>query len=138
MGRYRLRSAVNWLTLATPGGLALARLAHCHIARGPRGLWFATGYRPAFPRAAAFTVGSVIFLRTAAVRPGPLLEHEERHTSQWAWCLGLLGFPALYAAATLLSWAVAGDRYSGNPFEVRAGLTSGGYPPRGPRRAARS
>src|SRR5918911_1227545 len=76
-----VRQVVNAVTLATPLGLALARLGRAHLVRGPDGLLLALDYRfpvPA-PRAPAVTVGDVVLLRMNAVdvaaRPG-LLVHE--------------------------------------------------------------
>lgn len=132
--RYRIRAVVNLVTLATPVGLLLARLAGCPVQRGPRRLHVATGYRPRLPLAAAFTVGGVIFFRAESVpRSLSLLVHEERHATQWACCLGLIGFPVLYGGSALWSWAISGDHFSGNVFERRAGLAEGGYRPRGVR-----
>jgi hypothetical protein len=56
-----------------------------------------------------------------------LLAHEERHATQWAACLGVLGFPLLYALASLWSWIATNDFHSQNPFERLAGLADGGY-----------
>ena len=60
-----VRQVVNAVTLATPLGLALARLGRAHLVRGPDGLLLALDYRfpvPA-PRAPAVTVGDVVLLR---------------------------------------------------------------------------
>ncbi|SDB80308.1 hypothetical protein GA0111570_10296 [Raineyella antarctica] len=127
----RLRTAVNWLNLSTPFGLGVAALGGARTVRGPRGLWLAEGYRPGFPRAGAFTVGSVVltpgrFADLARSRPD-LLAHEERHSRQWC-ALGLPFLPA-YVAATAWSWLRTGHLAYANVFEVRAGLVSGGYRP---------
>lgn len=130
--RDHLRRVVNALTLATPAGLLLARLGRASCRPGPHGTVVAAGYRSAFPapRAPAVTVGEVILLRLPdellARRPG-LLEHEARHSVQWACALGLLGFPALYLLAAAWSWLRFGDAALGNVFERRAGLVDGGY-----------
>ncbi len=101
---------------------------------GPRGLTLATGYRAALPRGAAFTVGNVIILRDERlVRRDRLLVHEERHATQWAACLGVIGFPLLYAVASIWSWTATGDFHSRNVFERWAGLSDGGYRERPPR-----
>ena len=58
--RTSLRSVVNAVTLATPLGLALARMGRATVVRGPGGLLLALDYRapvPA-PRAPAVTVGT--------------------------------------------------------------------------------
>ena len=126
--RSRIRSVANMITLATPLGLLVARATNCQLAQGPRGLYFATGYAPAFPRAAAFTLGNVVILRDDRLLRRPhLLAHEERHSTQWACCLGLVGFPLLYGLACTWSIARTGDHFSRNTFERRAGLLAGGY-----------
>ena len=61
--------------------------------------------------------------------------HEERHSSQYALCLGPALIP-LYVAACGWSWVLTGDWWSGNIFETRAGLADGGYV-RNPHRGAR-
>lgn len=136
--QFAARSAANWVTLGTPVGLLIARASHCELRPGPRRLQLATGYRPAFPKAAAFTVGNVVIQRREGLlqRPG-LLDHEERHATQWAVCLGIVGFPLLYGLACAWSLIRTGDHYSRNIFERRAGLAAGGYrehPPRNRRR----
>ncbi len=134
-----MRSAANWLTLGTPLGLLIARITGCQRRRGPRGLHLAIGYRPAFPKAAAFTVGNVVMVRRERFldRPGRL-EHEERHATQWAVCLGVIGFPLLYGLACLWSLLVTGDHFSRNVFEHQAGLLAGGYEQRRPRNPFRA
>lgn len=122
-----MRSRLNLANGSTLLGLALARLGRAEVRRGPRRLWLAEGHRLPTP-AAAFTVGDVLFHRRAqgfSGRPA-LLRHEARHAEQYAWCGGL-PFVVLYAAAAALSWALAGDRGSANPFERLAGLADGGY-----------
>lgn len=122
-----LRSRLNLANGSTLLGLALARAGRARLRRGPRGLWLAEGHR--LPtRSAAFAVGDVLFHR----RPGgftgrpALLRHEARHADQYAWCGGL-PFLVLYGAAAGISWVVAGDRGTANPFERLAGLVDGGY-----------
>lgn len=131
-GRDRVRQVVNVVTLATPLGLLLARLGHARLRPGPHGTIVAAGYRSRFPapRAPALTIGDVILLRlddaALAARP-QLLIHEAGHAAQWAWLLGVVGFPLAYAVATLWSLATVGDTALGNVFERRAGLVTGGY-----------
>lgn len=145
-GRFRLRAAVNWINLSTPAGLLLARFAaEPQVHRGPRGLWVARGYRWSVPPAPAFTLGSVVLLRSAsragvdpvASIPAHLLDHEERHATQYAFCGGIV-MPLAYLAGAGWSWLRTGDFASRNVFERRAGLVSGGYPenPIRPLRAA--
>ncbi len=88
------------------------------------------GYRFAFPLAGAFTVGNVLITGTSweallRVYPG-LLRHEERHSWQYFYCLGLPFFP-LYTVCMGWSLLRTGDRAAGNFFERQAGLELGGY-----------
>lgn len=126
----RWRRTANLLNLSTPLGLLVARVGDAHRRPGPYGLVLAEGYRYGFPVASAFTVGDVVvtahtfdeLLRTLP----DLLVHEERHSRQYAWCLGLPYLP-LYVLA--MGWSVlrTGDRASANVFERGAGLAAGGY-----------
>jgi hypothetical protein len=125
----RLRQLANVLNASTPLGLVLAGLAGTPTFRGPRGLIVATGYRWRLPLAGAFTVGNVVFFREdagSAITNPTLLGHEERHSTQYAWCLGL-PFLLFYFAAAAWSAVRYGDPASGNPFERHAGLEAGGY-----------
>ncbi|MGJ9411507.1 hypothetical protein ACHAAC_02255 [Aeromicrobium sp. CF4.19] len=127
----RVREIVNWLNLSTPLGLAVARLGGAHVVRHERGTWLAGGYRWGFPVAGAFTVGNVILSRrdVEQLRTRPrLLRHEDRHCTQYAFVVGPLLLP-LYGIFALLSWVVAADWHSVNPFERLAGLEDGDYPP---------
>jgi hypothetical protein len=133
-GRRRavLRQVVNAITLATPLGLALARLGRSRVVRGPDGLLLALDYRlpvPA-PRAPAVTVGDVVLLRMGAEELAArhrLLAHEGRHAAQWACWLGPVGFLPAYLLASAWSWLRCRDFARRNVFEVRAGLADGGY-----------
>lgn len=133
----RLRAVLNWINLSTPLGLLIARIGGATIARRGRGTYLATGYRFGFPVASAFTVGSVIASKHDAAwfasRPA-LLRHEDRHCTQYAFVLGIVMLP-VYFFFVGLSWIVAGDHSSYNPFERLAGLADGNYPP--PRRRRR-
>lgn len=131
------RSALQWLrlvgntvNLSTPLGLGVAVLGRARLRRGPRGLVLADRYRLGFPIASAFTVGNVLLTAddwSALSRRRPqLLTHEEGHTWQYLYCLGLPFFP-LYGLSLVWSWLRTGDRAQGNFFERQAGLTSGGY-----------
>lgn len=130
--RYQLRRVGNAVNLSTPFGLLVARIGGARLDRGPRGLVLAEGYRLGFPYASAFTVGNVVIARGAwedQLRRNPrLLEHEEAHTWQWLYCLGL---PFLVVYSACMGWSVlrTGDRATGNFFERQAGLESGGYVP---------
>lgn len=134
LARHRVRALANWANLSTPAGLLLARATAGPARRAGRGVWLVHGYRPALPRARAFTVGSVVLVR-APLPPGRdpvgtvpprLLAHEERHTTQYALCGGVL-MPLAYAAAAGWSWLRTGDPAQANPFEHWAGLADGGY-----------
>lgn len=141
----RLRQLANVLNGSTALGLLLAGLARTRTVGGPRGLVIATGYEWRLPFAGAFTVGNVIIYRAgpdAAFANPVLLQHEERHSTQYAWCLGV-PFLVFYFLAAVWSVLRTGDPASGNLFERRAGLEAGGYldrrnrsPRRPPRRRA--
>lgn len=115
--------------LSTPSGLLIAAVTRTRVLRGPEGLIVGVGYRPRWPRAAAFTVGNVVLFRAGlddvAARPR-LVAHESRHATQYALCLGLPFLPAYLLAA---GWSVlrCGHPALRNVFEVRAGLADGGY-----------
>ncbi len=96
----------------TPLGLLLAACARTRVRRGPRGLLLATGYRWRLPFAAAFTVGNVVLFRAGpdeALANPVLLGHEERHATQYAWCLGVPFLPLYFLAA---AWSLI---RTGNP-----------------------
>ncbi len=128
--RYQLRRIGNAINLSTPLGLLAARIGGARFSSGPRGLVLADGFRPRFPYAMAFTVGNVVIARDTwdeQLRRNPrLLEHEEGHTWQWLYCLGL-PFLFAYSACMGWSWLRTGDRAKRNFFERQAGLESGGY-----------
>lgn len=126
----RLRQLANLLNLSTPLGWLLARAAGAQCSRGPRGLTIAAGYGWPLPHAPAFTVGNVVLFRAGPAAAGKdpvLLGHEERHSTQYAWCLGL---PFLLLYFLCAGWSVlrTGNPGSANFFERQAGLAAGGYP----------
>jgi len=124
---HRVRLAVNLVNGSTLAGLAVARLGGARLARCPDGLLAGTGYRLPVPAAPAFTMGNVVITRRLALDVGSdLFRHEARHTTQYAWCGGLLMLP-LYFAAAGLSWLLSGDVGAWNVFERGAGLADGGY-----------
>jgi hypothetical protein len=129
MRRWRVRQVVNLANGSTLLGLGVAYVGHATLARGPRGLLLATGYRIGFPVASAFTVGDVVLTRHGPgwleARPR-LLAHEERHSWQYVACLGLPMLP-LYALAAGWSWLRGGGAGLHNAFERLAGLEDGGY-----------
>lgn len=126
---HRVRQIVNWINLSTAFGLIVGLAGRARFARGPEGLILGRGYRLPIPPAPAFTVGNVVLLRIddqrLARRP-TLLDHESRHATQYAWCLGL-PMLLLYVLASGWSWIRTGDPASRNVFEVRANLKEGGY-----------
>jgi hypothetical protein len=127
----RIRTAANWINLSTLLGLLVARLGGATPQPRGRGTYVCTGYRFRFPAAAAFTVGSVIISRHDLdwLRARPLLlQHEDRHCTQYAFLVGPVMLP-LYLVSVGVSYLLAGDHSSYNPFERLAGLDAGGYPP---------
>lgn len=118
------------LNASTPLGLLLAVFARTPVRHGPRGLLIATGYRWRLPAAGAFTVGNVVLFRAGpeqALADEVLLQHEERHSTQYAWCLGPPFLPLYFLAAGWSQWRT-GNPGSRNFFERQAGLRAGGYP----------
>jgi hypothetical protein len=125
--RHRVRLAVNLLNGSTLAGLAVARIGGARLARCPDGLVTGTGYQLPVPAAPAFTLGNVIITRRSALDvASTLFKHEARHTTQYAWCGGLLMLP-LYFTAAGVSWLLSGDVGAWNVFERGAGLADGGY-----------
>lgn len=137
-----LKQVVNVVNLTTVGGLLVAVVGRARLSRGPRGLFFATGYRIRFPVAGAFTIGNVVLTKHDLgyfERQPDLVRHEERHSWQYVCLIGLPMLP-LYGLAAGWSWLRTGDFASRNPFERLAGLVDGGYderPPRSPLKALR-
>ena len=130
--RIRLRQVANLINLSTPLGLVLALTGRARFARGPHGVIVAHGYRSPIPapRAGAVTVGDVVLLRLdeeQLARLPNLLDHEARHSTQWACFLGPIGFLPAYMLASAWSWWHSGDFAVRNLFEMRAGLVDGGY-----------
>ena len=130
MDRWRLKTLINLVNLSTPLGLLVAVAGRSRFRRGRRGLVLASDFGLPLPAAPAFTVGNVV------VSPRPpeflddrpaLLAHEERHSWQYVFCLGLPMLP-LYAVGAAWSYVRGGDVGVHNPFERLAGLADGGYP----------
>lgn len=125
--RHRVRLWVNLVNGSTLAGLAAARIGGATLARLPDGLLVATGYRLPVPPAPACTLGNVIITRRPALAfDTPLCRHEARHSTQYAWCGGLLMLPVYFAAAGV-SWLISGDVGPWNVFERAAGLADGNY-----------
>ncbi len=134
-----LRNVGNIANLSTPLGLVVAVMGRARL-RMVGGLVVADQARLPFISASAMTIGSVVLvprrsLDEAQARIPGLLEHEDHHAHQWAYCLGLPFIP-MYVAATGWSWLRTGDRATANHFETQAGLELGGYAV-GTRRSAR-
>jgi hypothetical protein len=127
--RDRARQLWNVINLSTLAGLLVAGVGGATLSRGPHGLILATGFRPSFPRAGAFTIGDVVISRRSRrrllSRPA-LVHHESRHCRQYAWCLGLPMLP-MYALCSIWSIVRTGDPASRNLFERLAGLADGDY-----------
>ncbi len=130
-GWQRVRQVGNLVNLTTPFGLLVAAIGGARIRRGPRGLFVGEGYRLKFPVAGAFTIGNVITTSSTwseLLRGNPrLFDHEERHTWQYLWFIGLPYYPA-YVVCIVWSMLRTGDRAARNFFERNAGLADGGYP----------
>ena len=116
-----LRFVGNYINLSTIVGLGVAKIGRAEITRGPR---------LKFPVAGAFTIGNVITTgstwNSMLARYPHLIKHEEGHTWQYLYCLGL---PYYIPYVIFMGWSVlrTGDRAARNFFERQAGLANGGY-----------
>lgn len=125
-----VRNLANVVNLSTPLGLVLGAVGRGRFQR--RGsLIVADGVKLPLVNASAMTVGSVVLVFNRSVeqaeeRIPTLIEHEDQHAWQWAYCLGL-PFVPLYFAAMGWSMLRSGDRATANHFERQAGLATGGY-----------
>jgi hypothetical protein len=125
----RIRRLANLANGTSILGLAVALAAGTEVSQGPRGLVIASGYRWRIPFAGAFTLGNVVICRTGTEQltsHPALLGHEEKHCTQYAWCLGFPFLP-LYFLSAAWSQLRTGNPASGNFFERQAGLEAGGY-----------
>ena len=118
----------NFVNLSTVAGLLVGVVGRARFSRGPRGLFFANGYKIRFPVAGAFTVGNVVLSKheRAYFDDEALIRHEERHSWQYFCLIGLPLWP-LYVVGVVVSWLLTGDPASRNPFERLANLKDGGY-----------
>jgi hypothetical protein len=124
----RVKLVGNFLNLSTVAGVFVGVLGRAKFSRGPRGLFFATGYKLGFPIAGAFTIGNVVLSKheRAYFDNEALLRHEERHSWQYFCLIGLPMLP-LYVVGVVVSFLLTGDPASRNPFERLADLKEGGY-----------
>ena len=134
-----VRNIGNLANLSTPLGLVVALCSRARL-RMVDGLLVADNARLPFIQASAMAIGSVVLvngrtLEEAQLRIPALLEHENSHAWQYAYCLGLPFIPA-YTVAMIWSQLSRGDRASANFFERQAGLASGGYQAQERRRRA--
>jgi hypothetical protein len=128
-GWQALKLVWNTVNLSTVAGAIVGLIGRARFSRGPRGLFYATGYRLGFPVAGAFTIGNLILTRhdRAYFDERPILvRHEERHSWQYFCLLGLPMLP-LYVLASGWSFLRTGCPASRNPFERLASLTDGNY-----------
>lgn len=124
-----MKLVVNTLNLSTLTGVLVGVIGRARFSRGPRGLFYATGYRLKFPVAGAFTIGNLILTKhdRAYFDEQPrLVKHEERHSWQYFCLIGLPMLPLYLLAA---GWSVArtGCPASRNIFERLANLDDGCY-----------
>ena len=124
-----LKLVWNTVNLSTLTGVLVGLIGRARFSRGPRGLFYATGYKLGFPIAGAFTIGNLILTKHDRQyfddRP-TLVKHEERHSWQYFWLFGLPMLP-LYVLGVAWSFLRTGCPASRNPFERLASLTDGNY-----------
>jgi len=128
-GWQGLKLVVNTINLSTAAGVLVGVIGRARFSRGPRGLFYATGYRLSFPVASAFTIGNMILTKhdRAYFDERPILvKHEERHSWQYFCLVGLPMLP-LYLLAAGWSFLRTGCPASRNIFERLANLRDGNY-----------
>ncbi|NEA31662.1 hypothetical protein [Streptomyces sp. SID13031] len=124
-----VKSVGNAVNLSTLAGVIVGVIGRAKFSRGPRGLFYANGYKLGFPVASAFTIGNVVLSMhdRAYFEARPILvKHEERHSWQYFCLLGLPMLP-LYVLGVVWSFLRTGCPASRNPFERLASLTDGNY-----------
>lgn len=126
----RVRNLANAVNLSTPLGLLLAAVGGGKLRRHDSVL-VADNVELPLVKASAMTVGSVVLVMEATLseaeqRFPEMMQHEEDHAWQWAYCAGLPFLP-LYALASGWSMLRTGNRAAANFFEVQANLKRGGY-----------
>lgn len=128
-GWHVVKLVGNVLNLSTLAGILVGVVGRARFSRGPRGMFYATGYKLGFPVASAFTLGNLIVSKHDRqyfdARP-VLVKHEERHSWQYFCLVGLPLLP-LYLLAAAWSWLRTGDFASRNLFERLADLKDGNY-----------
>ena len=124
----RVKVVGNFLNLSTVAGALVGVIGRATFSRGPRGLFFANGYKLGFPVAGAFTIGNVVLSKHELTYfdDEALVRHEERHSWQYFCLIGFPLFP-LYVVGVIVSFLLTGDPSSRNPFERLADLKEGGY-----------
>ena len=127
-GWERVKVVGNFLNLTTLLGMGVGVIGRARFSRGPRGLFFANGYKLGFPVAGAFTIGNVVLSKhePSYFNDAALVRHEERHSWQYFCLIGLFMLP-LYVVGVIISFLLTGDPASRNPFERLANLKDGGY-----------
>jgi hypothetical protein len=124
-----LKLVWNTVNLSTVAGVVVGVIGRARFSRGPRGLFYATGYMLKFPVASAFTIGNLILTKhdRAYFDERPILvKHEERHSWQYFCLFGLPMLP-LYVLGVAWSFLRTGCPASRNPFERLASLKDGNY-----------
>ncbi|ADB30324.1 hypothetical protein Kfla_1221 [Kribbella flavida DSM 17836] len=124
-----LKLVGNVINLSTVAGALVGLIGRARFSRGPRGLFYATGYKLRFPVAGAFTIGNLVLTKhdRAYLDARPILvRHEERHSWQYFCLVGLPLLP-LYCVGAAWSWLRTGCPASRNPFERLADLADGNY-----------
>jgi hypothetical protein len=128
-GSQRVKVVGNLVNLSTVAGVLVGVIGRARFSRGARGLVYANSYKLGFPIAGAFTIGNVVLSKheRSYFDEAPILvKHEERHSWQYFWLLGLPMLP-LYGVGAVVSWLLTADPASRNPFERLANLKDGGY-----------
>ena len=126
---WRVREIANFINLSTPAGVLIALIggAKPHRTASQYRMIHAFPYRLRWPRGTVFTLGNVVISRRdTATLSANSLHHERRHSTQYAWCLGILAVIP-YAAACGWSWLLTGSLSARNVFEKRAGNEHSGY-----------
>ena len=122
---------INWINLSTLLGLLVARIGGTTRHRRGRGTYVCTGYRFGFPVAGAFTIGSVIITKHDLdwlSESGQCCSSTRTGTAPSTRSSSDPVMLPLYFVSVGISYLLAGDHSSYNPFERLAGLDDGGYP----------